>query len=60
MMKQANSSYEQFTSFENLYIAWKKARKGKRKIVAVMQFEQQLEEQLLALQYCLKEESLNS
>lgn len=55
MMKQANSSYEQFTSFENLYIAWKKARKGKRKIVAVMQFEQQLEEQLLALQYRLRQ-----
>lgn len=54
-MSQDNLSFDAFTSFENLFIAWKKARKGKRKTEAVMQFEQQLEEQLLALQYRLRQ-----
>ncbi|MCO5206234.1 MAG: reverse transcriptase/maturase family protein [Anaerolineae bacterium] len=48
--------YEQITSWDNLYLAWRKAAKGKRGKPNVAQFEYALEENLLALQAELREQ----
>ncbi len=48
------SQYEQLTAFANLWLAWKKAAKGKRGKEAVAAFEYHLEENLLSLQRALQ------
>lgn len=47
--------FEAITSLENLYLAYRKARKGKRHQIEIARFERNLEEELLALQAQLKE-----
>ena len=47
-------TWNQFNSFENLYLAWKKARKGKSQTLAAQFYEQQLEEHLIELELRLK------
>ena len=42
--------YPQITSFENLFTAWRRAARGKRKKADVAEFEFDLEENLLQLQ----------
>ena len=49
--------YEQIISFSNLILAWKKARKGKTKKRCVIEFEQNLRENFLALYRELKDET---
>lgn len=49
-MKRFGKLYEQITSFENLYLASKKARKGKRLNNNVMRFEENLESELIKIQ----------
>ena len=53
-MKTCNNLYEKIISFENLILAWKKARKGKTKKVYVIKFEEELFCNLMALHYELK------
>lgn len=48
--------YPQICSFENLFLAYRKARKGKRKNPAVASFEFKQEEELVELQQELLEE----
>ena len=48
------SLFEQVISFENLIIAWEKARKGKTKKIYVIKFEEELFFNLMALHYELK------
>src|SRR3989344_2086871 len=47
-------SYEQLFSLGNLTLAWRKARKGKTKKKDVIEFEKNLEKNLLELHYELK------
>jgi len=49
-MKTYSHLYEKVYDFENLYLAWRKACKGKRGRAQPAQFERVQEEQLLALQ----------
>lgn len=49
-MKSYKNLYQQITSFENLYLAYRAARRGKRQRVAVAGFEFDLEANLLDLQ----------
>ncbi|GAP17261.1 reverse transcriptase domain-containing protein [Levilinea saccharolytica] len=49
-MKTYRNLYPQICSFENLYDAWRKARKGKRYREGAAAFERVQEEELLALQ----------
>jgi retron-type reverse transcriptase len=49
-MKTYNKIYERICSLDNLILAWRKARKGKTKEDYVIKFEENLEENLLALQ----------
>lgn len=49
-MKRFGKLYEQITSFENLYLASKKAREGKRLNANVMRFEENLESELIKIQ----------
>jgi hypothetical protein len=49
-MKTYNNLYPQITAFENLYHAYRLARRGKRERVAVANFEFNLESDLLQLQ----------
>ena len=49
-MKTYKHLYEKVYDFENLYLAWRKARKGKRGRAQPAQFERVQEEELLALQ----------
>lgn len=56
-MKTYKHLYSQITSFDNLYLAFKAARKGKRSRPDVAEFEFQLEENLLNLQTELQEET---
>lgn len=49
-MKTFNKLYPQITSYENLYNAYRQARRGKRERVAVANFEFNLESDLLRLQ----------
>jgi len=58
-MKRAGNLYPSICTFENLYLAYQKARKGKRKNANVARFEVNLEaelfrlqEELLTQQYC--------
>ncbi len=53
-MKTYNNLYEKIISFENLVIAWRKARKGKTKRQYVSEFEKDLRENLLKLYEELK------
>jgi len=49
-----NNIYDEIISFENLILAWKKARKGKTKKDYVIEFEKELFYNLMALHYELK------
>lgn len=49
-MKTYKNLYPQITSFANLEVAWRKARKGKRSKQAVARFEFNAEGELLQLQ----------
>lgn len=56
-MKTYNKLYEEICSFENLTLAWRKARKGKTKEEYVTRFEENIEENLLFLQKELIEQT---
>ncbi len=49
-----NNLYKKVISFENLILAWKKARKGKTKKSYVIEFENNIFYNLMALHYELK------
>ena len=49
-MKTYKNLYQKLYSHENLYLAYKKARKRKTKKIYVLKFEQNLKENLLSLQ----------
>ena len=51
--------YSQIYDFDNLFLAWQKARKGKTKKLYVIKFEKNLERNLLDLQIELKSETYN-
>jgi len=53
-MKTYNRLYKKIISFENLILAWKKARKGKTKKDYVIKFESNLFYNLFALHYELR------
>ncbi|MEK6889437.1 MAG: hypothetical protein AABW80_05015 [Nanoarchaeota archaeon] len=53
-MQSYNNLYNKIISFENLILAWKKARKGKTKKNYIIEFERDLFCNLLALHYELK------
>ena len=53
-MKTYNNLYNKIISFENLILAWKKARKRKTKKSYVLEFESELFYNLIALHYELK------
>lgn len=53
-MKTYKHLYEQVCDFENLYLAYRKARKGKRGRAQPAQFERVQDDELLALQHELK------
>jgi len=57
IMKSYNKLYEKIISFENLILAWQKARKGKTGKGYVIEFELELFCNLMALHYELKYES---
>ena len=50
MVKRFDHLYDELTSFENLWLADRKAAKGKRGQPAVAAFEFNLEDELLRLQ----------
>ena len=54
-MKTYKNLYPQVVDFENLYLAWRKARKGKRGHAGPASFERRQEEELLTLQKELQE-----
>lgn len=56
MGKKYKHLYEQIYSFENLWLASRKARRGKRRKGSVLEFEYDLEEKLLEIQAALREE----
>lgn len=53
-MKTHNGLYKEMISFENLILAWKKARKGKTSKTYVIEFEKELFCNLMALHYELR------
>ena len=53
-MKTYNKLYDKIISFENLIFAWQQARKGKTRMGYVIEFEQELFYNLMALHYELK------
>ena len=53
-MKTYNNLYKEIISFENLILAWHKARKGKTGKKYVLEFEQEIFCNLMALHYELK------
>lgn len=53
-MKTYNNLFNKITSFENLCLAWQKARAGKTRRADVTEFEKYLERNLLDLQFELK------
>ena len=57
IMKTHNKLYNEIISFENLILAWQKARKGKTKKTYVIKFEKDLFCNLMALHYELKYKS---
>jgi len=56
-MKSYKNLYEKIYSYDNLFLAYKKARKGKTKKPYVIEFEANLRENLLQLQKELKEQT---
>ncbi len=56
-MKTYKNLYNEISSFENLYEAWRKARRGKRHTKNAATFEQNLDKQLLKLHEELSTES---
>lgn len=48
-MKSYNNIYSEIISFENLILAWKRARKGKTKKDYVIEFEKEIFYNLMAL-----------
>lgn len=56
-MKTYRQLYPHIYDFANLHAAYRAARRGKRGRVAVVRFEARLEEQLLALQEALRNET---
>ncbi len=54
-MKTYRNLYPQVWSFENLYLAWRKARKGKRRREQAAAFERVQEAELLALEAELRD-----
>ena len=56
-MQYQNNLYNQIISFENLILAWKKARKGKTKKDYVIKFEEQIFNNLMSLHYELKHQT---
>jgi RNA-directed DNA polymerase len=56
-MKTSKNLYPQIYDFENLYVAYRRARLGKRDRVAVASFEFDLERNLLQLQSELRAHS---
>lgn len=56
MGKKYKHLYEQIYNFENLWQASRKARKGRRRKAAVLDFEYNLENKLLEVQTALREE----
>jgi retron-type reverse transcriptase len=48
-MKTYKNLYTQISDFNNLYLAWRKARKNKRYKVSTARFEQNLDQELLGL-----------
>lgn len=57
MPKVFDNLYPQLTSFENLYQAWRKAAKGKRKHPSVASFEMNLPDELIRLQRDLEQQT---
>ena len=57
-MKSYRNLYQTVCSWENLVLAWKKARKGKTRKRYVKKFERDLEKNLLDLQFELKNQFL--
>lgn len=57
MPKVFDNLYPQLTSFENLYRAWHKAAKGKRKHPSVASFEMNLPDELIRLQRDLEQQT---
>ena len=55
MAKTYNHLYENIYDFGNLYVAFRKARKGKTKMLYVIEFQKDLLKNLLALQIELKD-----
>ena len=53
-MKEHENLYKRIYDFDNLLLAWQKARKGKTKKPDVIKFEKNLERELLDLQFELK------
>ena len=49
MAKTVKNVYPQIANFENLYEAWRKARRGKRYTAATATFEQNLDVELTTL-----------
>ena len=56
-MKTYNALYSKIISYKNLFLAWKEARKGKTKKPYVIEFEQNLRENLLKLHEELKSQT---
>ncbi len=54
MAKVFDNLYKDIVDFSNLYQAWRKAAKGKRKSMAVASFEMNLSDELICLQNELK------
>jgi len=54
IMRTHNRLYKEVISFENLILAWQKARKGKTKKTYVLKFEEELFFNLMTLHYELK------
>ena len=50
-----NNTFEHFISFENLYLAWRNARRGKARRAEVVLFELDLERQLISLRERLRQ-----
>jgi len=50
-MKSYTNLYDEIISFENLILAWQKARKGKTKKLYIIEFEKELFYNLMALHY---------
>lgn len=57
MGKKNKHLYSKIYSFENLYLASKKSRRGKRRKLEVIKFEDMLENQLFDIQSLLKNEN---